>query len=158
MQGERIDPLSATEYAIVEDSLEGVIWALVQKYPARDKPGYENVYFEYDFLESVRSLAVFILPGGRYKKKNVLGGFTAEINFRIAYRSNPTDSDRRINAQKFVGDIMKWLEEVRPLPQLTDGRVITDIRSLNAIPFLIESGEAEGTIYAADAVMEYEKD
>lgn len=148
---ERIEPLSATEY----DTVEKALWELVKKYPRQI--GDPNVKAEYDALGANRSLSVSVY-GGRYKSRNVLGGFTAEVTFRVEYKSNPTSSELRIDSQAFVGRIMRWLENTRDLPLLTDGREITKITASGAVPYKDETGQDKSTVYAADAVMEYEVD
>lgn len=151
MADENLMPLSTEEYDIVEKAL----WELVKQYPKQEKD--PNVIARYDELDAKNSLAVLVLGGG-IKKKNVLGGSVNEINFRVAYKSNPTTSDLRINSQAFVGRIMKWLENTRDLPLLTDGRTITNITASVAVPYKDETGQDNSTVYAADAVMEYEVD
>lgn len=147
----KIEPLSATEYDIIEKAL----WELVKQYPKEQID--PDVIAQYDELDAGVSLAVLV-DGGRYKSHNVLGGFTAEVNFRVAYKSNPKTSPQRINSQAFVGRIMRWLENTKDLPLLTDGRVITKITASGAVPYKDETGQDKSTVYAAPAVMEYEKD
>lgn len=149
----KIEPLSATEYDIIEKAL----WELVKQYPSDEKKGDPDVTAQYDELGADVSLAVLV-DGGRYKSHNVLGGFTAEVNFRVAYKSNPKTSPQRINAQAFVGRIMRWLENTKDLPLLTGGRVITKITATNAVPYKDDTGQDKSTVYVAAAVMEYEAD
>lgn len=146
---DQIELLSATEY----DTVEKALWELVKQYPRQ--VGDPNVTAEYDALGGNKSLSVFVY-GGRYKSRNVLGGFTAEVTFRVEYKSLPTSSDLRIKAQAYVGRIMRWLENTRDLPLLTDGRTITKIMASGAVPYKDETGTDKSTVYAADAVMEYE--
>lgn len=147
---DQIELLSATEYSIIEEAL----WKLVRQYPRQ--VGDPDVKAEYDALGTNKSLAVFV-DGGRYKKKYVSGSFTAVINFRIAYKSNPTTSNLRIDAQAYVGRIMRWLENTRDLPLLTDGREITKIEASTAVPYKDETGQDKSTVYVASATMEYVK-
>ena len=145
----KIEPLSATEYDIIEKAL----WELVKQYPKEQiDPDVEVRYGELDAGTSVAVAA----NGGRYKSRNVLGGFTAEVNFSVAYKSSPTNSPQRINSQAFVGRIMRWLENTKDLPLLTGGRTITKITASGTY----DGGTTQdkSTVYAADAVMEYEKD
>lgn len=146
----KIEPLSATEYDIIEKAL----WELVKQYPKEQID--PDVTAQYDELGAGVSLAVLV-DGGRYKSHNVLGGFTAEVNFRVAYKSNPKTSPQRINSQAFVGRIMRWLENTKDLPLLTDGRVITKITASGAVPYKDETGQDKSTVYAAPATMEYKK-
>lgn len=147
---DQIELLSATEYSIIEEAL----WKLVRQYPRQT--GDPDVKAEYDALGTNKSLAVFVV-GGRKKKSNVLGGFTAEINFCVAYKSNPTTSTLRIDALDYVGRIVKWLENVKDLPRLTDNRTITKITAVG-VPYKDDTSQDKSTVYAADAVMEYEVD
>lgn len=151
MMDEQIERLGANEYEIIEKAL----WELVKQYPRAETD--PDVIAQYDSLDASTSLAVFTLPGGMYKKRNVRGGFSAEISFRVAYKSNPKTSPQRINAQAFVGRIMRWLENTRDLPLLTGGRTITKITASNAVPYKDETGQDKSTVYAADAVMEYRR-
>lgn len=147
---QNIELLSATEYSTVAEAL----LKLVRQYPRQ--LGDPDVKAEYDALGANKSLAVFV-DGGRYKQHYISGGFTAEINFRVAYKSQPQTSDQRIDRQAYIGRIMRWLENTRDLPLLTDGRVITQIETSTAVPYKDETGTDKSTVYAATAVMEYRK-
>ena len=146
----KIEPLSATEYDIIEKAL----WELVKQYPKEQID--PDVTAEYDELKSGLSLGVFV-DGGRYTGHDIIGGFTAEVNFRVAYKSNPKTSPQRINSQAFVGRIMRWLENTTDLPLLTDGRKITKITASTAVPYKDETGQDTSTVYVAAAVMEYRR-
>lgn len=145
----KIEPLSATEYDIIEKAL----WELVKQYPK--EPNGPDVEVKYGELDAGTSIAV-AANGGRYTGHDIIGGFTAEVNFSVAYKSNPKTSPQRINSQAFVGRIMRWLENTKALPLLTDGRVITKITASGT--YDAGTTQDKSTIYAADAVMEYEKD
>lgn len=145
------EPLSTAEC----ETLEKALWELVKQYPKEQID--PDVTAQYDELDAGVSLAVLV-DGGRYKSHNVIGGFTAEVNFRVAYKSNPKTSPQRINSQAFVGRIMRWLENTNDLPLLTGGRTITKITASSAVPYKDETGQDTSTVYAAPAVMEYEKD
>ena len=89
MANEQIELLTATEYDTVAEAL----LELVRQYP--DQIGIKA---EYDALGESKSLAVLI-AGGRVKKRDVLGGFTAEVNFSVAYKSQPRDrKSTRLNS------------------------------------------------------------
>lgn len=144
---DQIELLSATEYSTVAEAL----FELVQQYPER-----AGIKAEFDALGANKSLAVFMV-GGRIKKRNVLGGFTAGVNFSVAYRSQPRTSDQRIDRQEFVGEIVKWLENVKDLPRLNDNRTITKITAIG-VPYKSEADDKGNETYAADATMEYRKE
>lgn len=148
MSSNTLEQFSTTEFETVGKAL----WELVKQYP-RDE---DDPIPQYDALGSDTSLAVLTLSGGGYKSRNVQGGFTATMNFRVAYKSMPSSSPQRIDSQAFVGKIMNWLENVKELPRLTDNRVITKITASNVIPYMDETGNDNSVVYAADATMEYE--
>lgn len=143
---DQIELLSTTECKTIADAL----YILVNECPER-----AGLKAEYDALGTNKSLAVFVV-GGRYKQHYISGGFAAEINFYIAYKSNPTSSKLRIDAQAYVGRIMQWLEEEKDLPLLTDGRTITKI-SARGVPYKDETSQDKTTVYAVDGIMEYRK-
>ena len=149
---DQAEALSSKEYDIIEAAL----WELVKQYPRKPDDPQETA--QYDALGADSSLAVFTLPSGRYKSHNVLGGFTAEIGFRVAYKSNPKTSPQRIDAQAYVGRIMTWLGGIKNWPKLTGGRTITKITASSVLPYKDETGADKSTVYAADAVLEYESD
>lgn len=144
---DQIELLSATECSTIAEAL----YELVQKYPRQaGKPKAE-----FDALGAKTSLAVFVV-GGRYKQRYISGGFTAEVNFSIAYKSSVTSSDQRIDRQEFVGEIVKWLENEKDLPRLTDNRIITSIAAVG-VPYKSDADDRNNETYAQDAVMEYRK-
>lgn len=146
---DQIERLSAKEYEVIGNAL----WELVKSYPREMED--PNVIAQYDALGAESSLAVLV-DGGRYKKKYISGSFIAEVNFRVAYKSSPTTSPDRIDAQAFVGRIVSWLETTNNLPLLTDSREITKI-TLQNMPYKYESETDKSIVYAANAVMEYIK-
>lgn len=149
MSEQQIEPLSATEYDVIEKAL----WDLVKQCPLLQ--GDMDIDTEYDALGTDKSLAVFVL-GGRHKGYDIVGGFTAEVNFKVAYKSQPRVSTQRIDRQAFVSQIMQWLENTKDLPLLTDGRKITKITVVD----FSSKGETEedgSTVYESYAVMEYRK-
>lgn len=144
--------LSSKEY----DMIGKALWELVKQYPCQSED--PDLTAEYDAFGSESSIAVFTLPGGHYKSHNVLGGYTAEIEFRVAYKNHDNTSLQRVDAQAYVGRIMSWLENTKDLPRLTDGRTITKITAKTVIPYKDETEKDMNTVYAVDAVMEYESD
>lgn len=145
----KIEPLSATEYDIIEKAL----WELVKQYP-KEKID-PDVTAQYDELKEDVSLAVFV-DGGRYTKRYVSGSFNAEVYFHLAYKSNPKNSPQRIDSQAFVGRVMRWLENTKDLPLLTDNRTITKITA-PGVPYKDDTQQDQSIVYVAPAVMEYFK-
>lgn len=153
MEASQTEYLSAVEFDIMGKAL----WELVKQYPRQ--PCDPDVIAQYDFLDADHPLAVFVL-GGTYKSRDIAGGFTAEIRFRVAYRSLPETSGQHIDAQAFVGRILSWLEGAKDLPRVAGGRKVTEITASDTIPYRRKKEENEtyeGVIYVADAVMQYRK-
>lgn len=113
---------------------------------------------KYQAMSTERCIGVITLPGAKYVSRNVLGGFTAQVNFQIAYKSFPTTNQQNINAQGVVDNIMSWLEDLKNLPKLSGGREITKITASSSFASVDEANPDKSTVYVADAVMEYESD
>lgn len=143
--------LSKTEYDKVGEMLLELI-AECPYIPA-DLQGAPNIF--YQSMGTGKCIGILTLPGAKYVKKNVLGGFTAQVGFRVAYKSSPKNNLQTINAQSVVDDIMGWLEDTDNLPNLSNGRTITKITASNS--FLDDVGDDKSTVFSADAVMEYKR-
>ncbi|MBO5283657.1 MAG: hypothetical protein J6B43_11145 [Lachnospiraceae bacterium] len=145
---ETVELLSITEYNTIGEMLLNLI-AECPYIPEGITPQYQNI-------GTAESIGVYTLPGAKYLKKNVLGGFTAQVKFQVAYKSFPAGNGDRINSQSVVDQIMEWLEKVNELPALSGNRVITKITASNSVAYKDVSGEDKSITFAADAVMEYE--
>ena len=145
---ETVEFLSKTEYNTVGEMLLN----LIAECPCIP----EGLTLQYQSLKVDESIGVFTLPGAKYLKKNVMGGFTAQINFQVAYKSFPTTNGGRIESQSIVDKIMDWLEKVDELPVLSGGRTITKITASNSVAYTDTTGKDKSIAFAADAVMEYE--
>ena len=99
-----------------------------------------------------------ITAGGSITKRNVLGGFTAELTIQIAYQSFPQGNDEMIDAQAVVDDITGWLDDVQNLPDLKGNRKVTRITSGGSFSDVEEVEGDKSTVFAANVVMEYEVD
>lgn len=113
---------------------------------------------QYQSMSTGKCIGIITLPGAKYVKKNVLGGFTAQINFQVAYKSQPTSNEHRINAQAVVDNIMGWFEDIKSLPKLSGGRTITKITASSSFPSADDVEKDKSVVFAANAVMEYESD
>ena len=134
------DGLSRNEYDKVGEMLLELINAC--PYTPPDLQGG----IKYQAMSTERCIGVITLTGAKYVSRNVLGGFTAQVNFQIAY------------AQGVVDNIMSWLEDLKNLPKLSGGRTITKITASSSFASVDEANQDESTVYVANAVMEYESD
>lgn len=149
MNEEKFEQLSRTEY----DTIGRMILELVAGCPYIP----EGLTPQYQSIDTTESVGIFTLPGAKYLRWDVIGGFTAQINFQIAYKSFPGTNAQRINSQAVVDSIMAWLEKVEELPKLSGGRKITKITASNSVPYVDKAGDDKSVTFAADAVMEYRK-
>ena len=139
--------LSKTEY----DKVGEMLLELIAECPFIPK----DAKIKYNALEVGKCVSISN-AGGNIKKRNVLGGFTAELVIRIMYQSFPKTNAQMINAQAVVDDIAGWLEDIQNLPSMTGNRTITKITTSGSFSDVIEVEGDKSTVYAADAVMEYE--
>ena len=110
--------LSKTEY----DKVGEMLLELIAECPYIPK----DAKIKYNALEVGKCVSISTARGN-IKKRNVLGGFTAELVIRIMYQSFPKTNAQMINAQAVVDDIAGWLEDIQNLPSMTGNRTITKI-------------------------------
>ncbi len=149
MSEEKYERLSLSEYELIGRAL----FELLADCP--ELP--EGVPLKYQTKEKGPCIS-FLTFDSRKVKENVQGGFTGQVNFQVAYKSFPTSNGQRINVQSVVDRIMKWFEEVRNYPLLTDGRTITKITVSSSEPFTDSADNDGNVVFAANAVMEYESE
>lgn len=141
--------LSKTEY----DKMGEMLLELIAECPYVP----EDTKIKYNAKDVGTCLYILTLGGG-IKKRNVLGGFTAEINIQVAYQSFPKSNKQMINSQSIVDNIVGWLEDVKNLPSLTDNRTVTKITASDSFPAVEDVGNDKSTVYASNVTIEYEKE
>lgn len=146
----KVELLNKSEY----ETIGQMLFELVKKCPYI--PNGVNV--RYQDTDPDVSIGVFTLPGAKYISRNVIGGFTAQVKFQVAYKSLPISDNQKMESQALVDKIMNWLEDYRKLPALSGGRVITKITASDSLPYKDKTGDDKSIVFAADAVMEYEAD
>ncbi len=147
MSEEIKERLSKTEY----DKVGEMLLELVAECPYIPK----DAKVKYN-SKDVGKCVYIITAGGSIKKRNVLGGFTAELTIQIAYQSFPQGNGQMINAQAVVDNITGWLEDIQNLPRLTGSRTITKITAGGSFPDVEEVEGDKSTVFASNVVMEYE--
>ena len=148
MSEEKIQPLYATEYKAVGKALLMLL---------SECPYLPDAPLKYQSIDEKVSVGLFTLPGAKYLRQEIDGGFVAQVRFQVAYKSFPTTNEQRSESQEVIDRIMAWLENTAELPLLTDGRRITSITASNSVPYKDATGEDTSITFAADAVMEYRK-
>ena len=153
MSEEIKERLSKTEY----DKVGDMLLELIAECPYIPADILEKDRILYDYADTEKG--IFILTdGGRIKKRNVLGGFTAALGIQIAYQSFPKTNLQRINAQHTVDQIAGWLGDIKNLPKLTDNRVITKFDMSGSFPTKDDAGTDGSVVFAVNAEMEYRKE
>ena len=154
MSEEVKEPLSNKEYAKVGEMLMELITSC-PNVPEDLKEKEEGI--QYQSMGTGRCIGILTLPGAKYVSHDITGGFTAQVNFQIAYKGSPRANEQRIDAQNVVDQIMGWLEDVQNLPNMTDGRKITKITASSSFATVDEVNNDKSTVFVANAVMEYKK-
>ncbi len=94
----------------------------------------------------------------QYKKWYVNGGFSASVDFQIAYKCFPGKSaQQKVIAQEIVSRIMEWLENTDDLPLLTDYRKVTEITLKNTFATVDDKGEDGNMVFVSEATLDYKK-
>jgi hypothetical protein len=148
---EKVESLEKKEYNTVGEMLVN----LISQCPVITSSKI-TIPVKYQYADTGVCLSIYTLPGAKYLKKNVMGGFTAQVKFQIAYKGFGTSNQKIVDAQAFVDSIMDWLEDSDNLPALSDNRTITNITSTNSVAYADEAGSDGSIVFAADATMEYE--
>ncbi len=149
MSDEKVEKLNLSECNIIGK----VLFELIKQCPHIP----QGLSLKYQDTGKGESISVFTLPGAKYLRWDITGGFTAQVNFQVAYKSYPTTDGQRMESQGIVDNIMGWLEEIEQLPALSDDRKITKITASNSIPCVEKAGNDKSIVFVADAVMEYRK-
>ena len=146
---EEKERLSKTEY----DKVGEMLLELIAECPYIP----EDAQIRYQ-QKDIGKCIYIITAGGSIKKRNVLGGFTAELIIQIANQSFPKTNAQIVNAQSVVDNIVGWLEDVKNLPSLTKDRKFTKITASPSFSDLEEVGVDKSIVFASNITMEYEKE
>lgn len=141
--------LSKTEY----DKVGEMLLELIAECPFIPK----DAKVKYNSLEVGKCVSIST-AGGSIKKKNVLGGFTAELTVQVLYQSFPTTNSQMINSQSVVDNITSWMEDVENLPYLSKNRKVTKITASPSFSDVIEVGGDKSTVYVSNLTLEYKKE
>ena len=140
-------PLSGSEYKRVG----ALIYDRVCTYP--DLP--DDCEVDYQGVNGINHIGFLTVPGGKFTKRFVTGGFEAQMPFQILYKSLPTDNNLSFTAESLVDDIADWLEE-RPYPDLTDDRVVVQIL-MDSITYRSEAQDDGSIVFVRNGAVVYEK-
>lgn len=98
-----------------------------------DKP-VDRINFE--FLPSDGPGMTLSTIQAAYKTRQyIFGGYEAQYQFKIVYRTQPDDDDSRLVADEILNDIGAWAERSVTKPELTNAVVRSVRRASNASLF-----------------------
>lgn len=140
--------LSSSEYTAIGQA----VMDMVSSYP--DAP--ENITYDYQSINGVNHIGVITTPGGRYLKRDVTGGFEAQLPFDIVYRCAATENIQLLNAEKLLDGIADYLENMS-YPSLTDGRAILKI-TMNSITYRTQADQSGAVQFLRSGSLRYEKE
>lgn len=142
------EPLSSAEYETIGQALFEWI------------ASYEGITdasrLDYQSLTGIGHIGFFTVPGGKYLHQDVIGGFTAQLPFQIAYKSANTKGNlNQFNAEKVVNDIAEYLENSE-FPKLSGNREIYKLL-MDSTTYKARSEDDGSDVYVRSGTVQYEK-
>ena len=94
-----------------------------------------NPDIEFEYLPPERSGMSLTTIQGAYKTAQYIdGSYEAQYQFGILYRSLPTDSEERLDAESELNKLGEWAEE--NWPDLGDGKNVTTVQRTSSASLL----------------------
>ena len=113
-----------------------------------------NPDIEFEYLPPERSGMSLTTIQGAYKTAQYIdGSYEAQYQFGILYRSLPTDSEERLDAESELNKLGEWAEE--NWPDLGDGKNVTTVQRTSSASLLARY-EDKIEDYQILMTMEYE--
>lgn len=113
-----------------------------------------NPDIEFEYLPPERSGMSLTTIQGAYKTAQYIdGSYEAQYQFGILYRSLPTDSEERLDAESELNKLGEWAEE--NWPDLGDGKNVTTVQRTSSASLLARY-EDKVEDYQILMTMEYE--
>lgn len=113
-----------------------------------------NPDIEFEYLPPERSGMSLTTIQGAYKTAQYIdGSYEAQYQFGILYRSLPTDSEERLDAESELNKLGEWAEE--NWPDLGDGKNVTTVQRTSSASLLVRY-EDKVEDYQILMTMEYE--
>ena len=110
---------------------------------------------DYQSLDGINHISFITMPGGKYTKEYVTGGFEAQLPFQICYKLAATGNSQMLAAEKGVDGIADYLEE-NPDISLSGGREITEI-VMNSVTYRSRAEDDGSMVFVRNGTVKYEK-
>lgn len=144
---EEARPLSSKEYTAIGQAM----FEKIGTYPGLP----EGTKLDYQSLDGLNHIGFVTMPGGKYTKEYVAGGFEAQLPFQICYRLAATGNAQMLEAEKTVDGIADYLEG-NPDMNLSDGREVIEI-TMNSVTYR-SAADADGSmVFVRNGTVKYEK-
>lgn len=144
---EEIKLLSSKEY----DALGRGLFEKISQYTALPA----EVKLDYQSIDGINHIGFLTVPGGKYTKEFVTGGFEAQLPFQILYQTGATGNAQLLKAEELVNGIADYLEE-NPDMNLSDGREVVKI-SMDSVTYRSKTEEDGSKIFVRNGTVKYEK-
>lgn len=90
---------------------------------------------EFEYLPPERSGMSLTTIQGAYKTAQYIdGSYEAQYQFGVLYRSLPTGSEERLDAENALNDLGEWAEE--NWPELGEGKTVTTVQRTSSASLL----------------------
>lgn len=113
---------------------------------------------EYEFLPADREgMALTSVSGASKTRQFILGGYEAQYQFRVIYRTAPNSDTARLTVDDELNTLAAWVEAQTALPTLPEGYTARKMEctSLAAVQAVYEDGMMDS---AVSFVFTYDKD
>ncbi len=98
-------PLAITDI----ESIAEAVMALIAHYPSLPFPANAET-IEWQNLCKGVGIGVFTMQGAIYKTRYVSGSYRGLVPLRFMYKAHPRSSKERLEAQKLLENLVKWLD------------------------------------------------
>lgn len=115
----------------------------------------EGVVLDFQSLDGINHIGFMTIPGGKYTKEYVTGGFEAQMPFQICYKLMATGNAQMLKAEEIVNGIADYLEE-NPYMNLSDGRAVIEI-AMNSVAYRSNAEEDGSMVFVRNGNVKYEK-
>lgn len=139
--------LSSKEYSEIGSAL----FEMISQYT--ELP--DGVVFDYQSLRGVNHIGFLTVPGGKYLKEDVTGGFEAQLPFQIVYKLSATGNAQMLDAETLMDNLADYISE-KPYPSLTGGRIIYKI-TMNSTTYRSRAEDDGSFVYVRNGTVNYEK-
>lgn len=144
---DKVELLNAVEYELVSKALFEIL-CKANAIPSGVKPQYQS-------LKEAESIGLFSLPGAKYTRRWIGGGFKAQLPFQIAYICKPTNNAQRLAKQEVVDSIADYLTTTI-YPELSDNRKITEI-TVNSSTYVSNADTSGNVTFVRTGILHYKK-